>query len=163
MLFKLPAHIIGVCTSVYLLQASAGEALVSLLCSQGHHTTATALCQEILLTAESTTAPSANHHHSHSHSAPSPKDVSWARRRLPALLLQQGDAAGAVSAAQVALREDASDAGTWAGLGAAYQALGRHIAALKVCMLARIAYASVCFLGCMCGCACIPAQACKSC
>jgi Flp pilus assembly protein TadD len=57
----------------------------------------------------------------------------WAHRSLGFLLLGNGQGDAAVTAFQVALRGDASNARTWEGLGAAYQTLGRLTAALKVC------------------------------
>ena len=60
-------------------------------------------------------------------------EAVWAQRQLGMLLLRQGDAEGVIAALQVGIRGDASHAGAWEGLGAAYQALGRLSAALKVC------------------------------
>lgn len=56
----------------------------------------------------------------------------WAWRRLGFLRLATGEPEPAITAFQTALRGRPRHARTWEGLGAAYQALGRLTAALKV-------------------------------
>jgi superkiller protein 3 len=58
--------------------------------------------------------------------------TGWALRTRPWLRLRMGDAEGAVQGYLRAVRLDPSSAPLWEGLGAAYQTLGRHTAALKV-------------------------------
>lgn len=66
--------------------------------------------------------------------------AAWATRRLAFDLLAAADAAAAVPAFQNVLRADAADAAAWEGLAAAYQALGRFTAALKVGLLSIRGY-----------------------
>ena len=56
----------------------------------------------------------------------------WAWRRLGFLRLATGEPEPAITAFQTALRGGPRHVRTWEGLGAAYQALGRLTAALKV-------------------------------
>ena len=109
-------------------QELAGEGLVRLLVSSGRSDVAMALCSE-------TTA-----------SCPS---SAWPWRLLADLQLRAAAAAGAgagggsgggqqqlqqdaVASYQHAVRAEPGSAALWEGLAAAYQALGRHTAALKV-------------------------------
>lgn len=56
---------------------------------------------------------------------------SWAANRLAPLCARAGDHEGAVGALQVVLRISPSNITAWEALGASYNALGRHSAALK--------------------------------
>lgn len=56
---------------------------------------------------------------------------SWAANRLAPLCARAGDHEGAVGALQVVLRVSPSNITAWEALGASYNALGRHSAALK--------------------------------
>ena len=58
--------------------------------------------------------------------------ATWAWRRRGFGQLLRGEAAEAATALQTVLREQPADAASWEGLGAAYEALGRLTAALKV-------------------------------
>jgi len=55
----------------------------------------------------------------------------WAASRLAPMCARAGDHDGAVVALQAVLRVTPNDASTWEALGASYNALGRHSAALK--------------------------------
>ena len=82
-----------------------------MLKDEGRADTAQALCQEV-----STRAPAA----------------TWAWRRLGFFALDASNFEGAVPCFQTALRGDVRHAGSWEGLGSAYQSLARLTAALKV-------------------------------
>jgi len=59
--------------------------------------------------------------------------ATWAWRRRGFGQLRRGEAGEAATALQTVLRDQPADAAAWEGLGAAYEALGRLTAALKVC------------------------------
>ncbi|CAO1635800.1 unnamed protein product [Jaminaea pallidilutea] len=56
---------------------------------------------------------------------------AWAWKAIGIVRLEQGDAQGAVTPLQVALRTNSADAVAWQRLGEAYLTNGRHTAALK--------------------------------
>ncbi|GBF94747.1 hypothetical protein Rsub_07630 [Raphidocelis subcapitata] len=60
-----------------------------------------------------------------------PLRAGWARARLARLQLEARECAAAAAGFQAAIRAAPRDAALWEGLGAAYQALGRHSSALK--------------------------------
>ena len=64
-----------------------------------------------------------------------PDRATWAWRRRGFGQLQRGEAGEAATALQTVLRDRPADVAAWEGLGAAYEALGRLTAALKVRML----------------------------
>ncbi len=88
-----------------------GEGLCAMLVQTSNVSAATAACQAI----------------AQAHSG-----AVWAWRRLGFLRLASGEFEAAITAFQMALRAGPGHARTWEGLGAAYQALGRLTAALKV-------------------------------
>lgn len=92
----------------------AGDALCELLSASGAASTAAALAVEI-----TARAPAA----------------LWAWRRRAFDELGRGAAAAAAASFQAVLRGRPGDAGCWEGLGAAYEALGRLTAGLKVSRL----------------------------
>ncbi|KIY91513.1 Tetratricopeptide repeat protein 37, partial [Monoraphidium neglectum] len=63
--------------------------------------------------------------------AAQPQGALWARARLARLQLDARECAAAAASYQAAIRAAPADAALWEGLGAAYQALGRHSSALK--------------------------------
>ncbi|KAI8473996.1 MAG: hypothetical protein J3K34DRAFT_518511 [Monoraphidium minutum] len=63
--------------------------------------------------------------------ARAPRRAGWARAALARLQLAGRECGAAVASFQDAMRAEPADAALWEGLGAAYQALGRHSSALK--------------------------------
>jgi tetratricopeptide (TPR) repeat protein len=91
-------------------EAAAGRALCDLLHASNSEDLVGGVCEEILARAPSAT---------------------WARERLGVHHLRLSRPREAVAALQAALRDDAGVASAWEALGAAYEAIGRLVAALK--------------------------------
>ncbi|KAL6746388.1 hypothetical protein V8C86DRAFT_3149766, partial [Haematococcus lacustris] len=110
-------------------QGGAGACLVALRVAEGKLAAATQLCDQAMERAAA--AAGSREAGMGAAAAGAAGHASWALELLPWLHMQAGELEASVVGYQRALRLSPASSRLWEGLGCAYQALGRHSAALK--------------------------------